>query len=391
MRRWSQNIAVTLALAVACLLGTMQAGADSFNQKLRQAHEHLAAREYEKAVEVLEQLDRPDQDKAMAHRLLGYAYRQLGQNDKARASFVAALSQGGLSPDTLDGLVQIDYEQDRQHTLLVGLGLRVLMSPTNTTWALAYADALTAGGRNDEARNICETILKRSPHNARIYICLGNAHLMDNAEKEAVGAFQSAYWLGSHDSGLAARIAGLWHNLGNTKTSVRWYERAIKADPGNSTSLRMRAAELRFANGDIEKAIGQLETLAQSTDNAVAGKALFMLGHAAIRKDRKAAAVEHFQEAMAKGYVQPDIVAYVAAHFIEQDKAEKAVSLIAEHKANLPFNAAIEHKLAFKLIETNRLDLARHHLRRYMEHRGLDETAKRMLAMLSEAQTAQSQ
>jgi Flp pilus assembly protein TadD len=151
----------------------------------------------------------------------------------------------------------------------------------------------------------------------------------------------------------------------------------------------MRAAELRMAGGDTEKGMAELERLAESPDTGVAGRALFLLGHAALRRDQEVTALKYFREAVKKDYAQPDIIAYVAADLIRQGEPVKAAGLIEEHDSILPFNAAVEETLVTGLIQAGRPDLAERHLLRHLERRGLDEHAQRMLAMLSEAQTAQ--
>lgn len=249
--------------------------------------------------------------------------------------------------------------------------------------ALSFANTLTLSGRHAEARQACLALIEKAPSSERAFLCVGNAWLGSGDHREAFRAYATAYFLGAGEVGLPEQIAELAYGLGETHDSLRWYERAYPSSATNRPpEVRLRIAELRVANNDLDVAAADLEVLTTISDDAIAGKALLLLGRIAAQREQVAAAIGYFRQGFEKGQAPPDAVAYVVAQLINQKKSEEAADLLERHQMILPFDPVRVRSLVFALLRDRHYARAERHLLDYLEHCGLDVTAKTLISQL---------
>lgn len=133
------------------------------------------------------------------------------------------------------------------------LGGAYALEPENVDAALNYGGALIMAGKFRKAIPILETLRDKEPQNAMVWTNLGAAYLgnpvlaTDEHQVQAIAAFKQALELNPHAPSVAYNLALIYRDREEYKKAMRWLERAIKSNPGDSHA---RSLLNRLREGD---------------------------------------------------------------------------------------------------------------------------------------------
>ena len=240
-----------------------QTGADPISA----ATSALRAREFDKALQILEPAIRQSPGRAQLWMLQGLAYSGSGHKQEALASFRTALK---ISPDylpALEGAAQMEYDSGSKAAVpLLEHVLR--LRPDDTTShamlaVLAYrqGDCATAvehfekGGplmssqpaalqehaacllklkQFDRAIPVLQAAVNLNPEDRRARSQLGSAQLMADKPKDAIATLEPLLKTDHPDAKLLRLAASAYEASGNTPEAVRVLREAIVADSRNT-------------------------------------------------------------------------------------------------------------------------------------------------------------
>ena len=263
-----------MSASVCLIAGSLSGQIDA--DPMGTATEALRAREFDRALHILQPAIRQSPGRAQLWMLQGLAYSGAGHKQEALASFRAALK---ISPDYLPALeaaAQIEYDAGRQAAVpLLEHVLR--LRPDDTTShamlaVLAYkqGDCATAvehfekGGplmtsqpsalqehgacllklkQFDRAVAVLQTAVNLNPEDRRVRSQLASAQLTAGRPKDAVTTLEPMLRTDATDAKLLRLAASAYEASGNTPEAVRVLREAIVTDPRN-TDLYLDFANL---------------------------------------------------------------------------------------------------------------------------------------------------
>lgn len=271
---------------------------------LTQAHEAFNAGQYQTVVQLLQPVVAEYPDAADAHRLLGHAFERLNQPDQARKAFAASLTHGGLRPDALAALAQVERNAGRPAAALAPLQLLSLVEPGTQSYQLIYANTLRLLGQHEAAAAVLEAMLAQDPASVEALRLAANVHLARGETQAAANTLTTAYWL-QPDPALARAIGELHLQHGDPESGATWYTLAGAATPDPATALR--EAELLAGAEKYDRARQRLLTL-QRNSAVDTPRLLGLLGRVELALGNDAAAIAAWDQAIAAGLTDADIL-----------------------------------------------------------------------------------
>ena len=157
-----------------------------------------------------------------------------------------------------------------------------------------------------------------------VFMRLGNLYLRQGKHRKAVSVFETAYYLGESNPSLPKTLAGLCYNVGDRSQALCWYERMLKLQENPSGRLLLRRVKFLLAAEEFDQAELAAKSLAKSENHDMVGKALFLLGQVAMRRNPKIAA-GHWEAAVKSGIKEPKILAFLGSYYFNKGQYEKAI------------------------------------------------------------------
>jgi len=289
MKRWARR-AFTVGALVSLVFGTLLAQTNG--DPIGAATSALRAREFDKALQILQLAIQQSPGRAQLWMLQGLAYSGLGNTQGALASFRTALK---ISPDYLPALeaaAQIEYDAGSKGAVpLLEHVLR--LRPDDTTShamlaVLAYrqGDCATAvehfekGGplmssqpaalqehaacllklkQFDRAIAVLQAALNLNPEDRRARSQLASTQLMADQPKDAVATLEPLLKIDPPDAKLLRLAASAYEATGDTPEAVRVLREAIVSDPRN-TDLYLDFATLSMDHQSFQVGVDMINS-----------------------------------------------------------------------------------------------------------------------------------
>lgn len=339
MQRLTYLALLASLLAAGAAIGQApQPGAVSAKPEaaLEAAQQALDAKDYARAVALLEEYLARHPQHLVAQFNLAYGYSLLGRASDAIAAYRKILA---LDPKLFQAYLNLGLlllQEGAPAEAVKALAQAIALRPEHTGARLAYADALARSGDTQQARRHYEATLAREPENAdarlglvRLDLEVGAwataekhlRHLLAHGtERTELRALLAEALLGQNrleaaahelETYLAARpqdaarheqAARIWRELGRNEAALSHYDRAIALGRGSSELQAARARTLA-ALERWEEASALLEQLAAAEPTNAEFR--FELGLMRLRQAEHQAAVRAFAEAVR---LRPDFV-----------------------------------------------------------------------------------
>jgi tetratricopeptide (TPR) repeat protein len=190
--------------------------------------------------------------------VLGNAYIQTRQPDKARESFARLF---GVAPDsaaahllTAQMMVRLEFEE------LAAAELRkaIAKDPRIPKAHFLLGQAAIFRARFDEAGALLERELEVNPGNAMALYRLGDLYARQSKWDEAIAALRKSLWINPAFSGPYILLGKAYLRKGQSATAEGMLQRAIEYDPNNK-SAHYLLAQLFQQAGRAEEAKREFE------------------------------------------------------------------------------------------------------------------------------------
>jgi tetratricopeptide (TPR) repeat protein len=157
------------------------------------------------------------------------AYRG-GKLNEARQMYLEVNAKDARNTDALLGLAAI-AQLKGEDRLATQYYLRVLtLDPRN---AVAHA-GMSALNKDENSESRLKSLLHEQRDSAALHFALGNIYAGQSRWSEAQSAYFNAYTLDSKNSELAFNLAVSLDHLGQNKSAVEFYQRALQLDSAGS-------------------------------------------------------------------------------------------------------------------------------------------------------------
>jgi putative PEP-CTERM system TPR-repeat lipoprotein len=349
----------------------------------------MRVRQYDRAVEVAQELVVRQAENATYLNLLGAAHFSSGDLDAARDAFREALGIDGRFPPARLNLAKLERKEgktEEARALLevlldeqpnhVGAMLELArvfeeqgrnddalrwaerafgLRPTATDVAVYWVDLLLKLGEPAKALAAAEAMEFQVPDDARILIALARSYLANGRHATAQVVLQRASSLAGYDARLLLRIARLQTEAGEPEGAVWSLQKAVEGEP-DYLPARIRLGEALRGLNRSDKAIAVAESLQRDYPQKPYGH--YLRGSIEQGRGDLHAALANYLEALQRKGDSPLLATrvYEARRAVEGDA--EALAFLARWVAENPGEAVGRQVLAAGYFRQRRWDEA---------------------------------
>ena len=234
----------------------------------------LARREFEQAVQLLEQALAASPQATRVHYALAMAYR--GVNDLERARYHLE-QRGDAEPDIPDPLIDALSELSTGHRTLYHYAMSAVrrhrydmavkafrdglaMDADNVNARVSLARALYLKGDRDAARNQLEEALKGAPAHGLANFLMGVLHDEMGSEETAMAHYRKTLSSDPEHEGAHFFLANSLMRAGNYAQAANHFALSLRQAPGNTLARLREVLALAGAGAPHARVKGRLET-----------------------------------------------------------------------------------------------------------------------------------
>jgi tetratricopeptide (TPR) repeat protein len=226
---------------------------------------------------------------------LGFAYQELGQHDKAIASFEEARKLSPNDPAIAGYLIEANIAAKRYGAAVDVAKAALVRHPNHLRITLLEARALRHNGKADQGIALLEEAVKTHADEPLAYI--GLAHMYSDTDRgaQAVNALRDAQTRFPQDNGIAFELGAVFDKQKKFADAESAFRQVLVRDPDNATALNYLGYMLAERGERLDESVGYLKkALEIEPDN---GSYLDSLGWAYFKADKLNLAEDNLKRA----------------------------------------------------------------------------------------------
>jgi tetratricopeptide (TPR) repeat protein len=215
---------------------------------------------------------------------LAFAYQELGQHDKAIASFEEARQLAPKDPAIAAYLVEANIAA-KKYTAAVDAAKGALAeNPGDLRLMRLEAQALRQGGKPDEGIALLEAAVKQHADDPTAYIVLAQMYSDENRGAQAVKVLQDAQKTFPQDNSLSFELGAVLDKQKKFAEAEAAFREVLNRDPENGTALNYLGYMLAERGERLDESVAYLQrALRLEPEN---GSYLDSLGWAYFKADK---------------------------------------------------------------------------------------------------------
>jgi tetratricopeptide (TPR) repeat protein len=215
---------------------------------------------------------------------LGFAYQQLGQMDKAIASFEEARRLAPADPSIAAYLAEANVAAKKFGPAAEIARAAFAEHPDDLRLARIQAQALRLGGKTDQAIAILESVLKQHGDDPSAYVALAGVYSEAGRGDEAVKVLKNAEAMFGGNNTIAFELGAVLDRQKRYADAEAVFKQVLERDPENAPALNYLGYMLAERGERLDESVGLLQrALKIEPDN---GSFLDSLGWAYYKADK---------------------------------------------------------------------------------------------------------
>lgn len=226
---------------------------------------------------------------------LGFAYQELGQHDKAIATFEEARKRSPNDPSAAAYLVEANIAAKKYGAAAEIAKAAVAENPDDDRLIRLEAQALRHTGKGDEAVALLEAAVKKHTDNPSSYIALAQMYGDTDRGAQAVKVLQEAQAKFPGDGTIQFELGATFDKQKRFPEAEATFEQLIKREPDNAAALNYLGYMLAERGERLDESVDLLKkAIALEPDN---GSFLDSLGWAYFKADKLDLAEDNLRRA----------------------------------------------------------------------------------------------
>jgi tetratricopeptide (TPR) repeat protein len=215
---------------------------------------------------------------------LGFAYQELGQADKAIATFEEARKQSPDDPAVASYLIEANLSAKKYAAAADAAKAALVQNPDDLRLTRLHAQALRHTGKTDQGIALLENALKAHADEPVAYISLAQLYADVDRGPQAVKVLQDAQAKFPEDDSIAFELGTVYDKQKKFAEAEAVFQSVLARDPQNATALNYLGYMLAERGERLDESVNYLKKALQlEPDN---GSYLDSLGWAYYKSDK---------------------------------------------------------------------------------------------------------
>ncbi len=194
---------------------------------------------------------------------LGFAYQEIGQHDKAIASFEEARKLSPDDPAVAGYLVEANIAAKRYAAAVDAAKSALSQHPNDLRLTRLQAQALRQNGKADQGIALLEEAVKHHEDDPVAYISLAQAYSDADRGVQAVKVLQDAQAKFPSDDGIAFELGSTFDKQKKFAEAESAFRQVLARDPENAIALNYLGYMLAERGERLDESVGYLKRALQ--------------------------------------------------------------------------------------------------------------------------------
>lgn len=194
---------------------------------------------------------------------LGFAYQELGQYDKAIATFEEARRQSPHDPAMAGYLIDANIAAKKYSTAVDLAKSALAEHPGDLRLSRLQAQALHHSGKNDQAVVVMEDAVRQHADEATAYVALAQVYGEVDRGAQAIKVLQDAQAKFPSDTSIAFEMGATYDKLKKFPEAEAAFKQLLAKDPDNSAALNYLGYMLAERGERLDESVNYLKKALQ--------------------------------------------------------------------------------------------------------------------------------
>jgi tetratricopeptide (TPR) repeat protein len=194
---------------------------------------------------------------------LGFAYQEIGQHDKAIASFEEARKLAPDDPATAGYLIEANIAAKRYPAAIDAAKSALSRHPNDLRLTRLEAQALRQSGNADQGIALLEDAIKHHEDDPVAYISLAQAYSDADRGAQALKVLQDAQVKFPSDDGIAFELGSVFDKQKKFAEAESAFRQVLARDPENAIALNYLGYMLAERGERLDESVGYLKRALQ--------------------------------------------------------------------------------------------------------------------------------
>ena len=218
------------------------------------AHIHNQREEFSLAGSAYEVATRKFDNYLRAWKYLGHL-RYRGSDFAGAAQALTRMIHLGGADEASYGMLAICYSNTEDYIAAESaFRMAAMLAPHKPEWQMGMADTFFRQGRFGEAAALLETLIKKEPDRAELWLAQGEAFARMGRTDKAIENLEMVDMLGGSNAASLNNLGDIYSTKQVYGLAVRCYLRALEVDGGETADRALRAMQFLAQNGVLDQA-----------------------------------------------------------------------------------------------------------------------------------------
>ena len=194
---------------------------------------------------------------------LGFAYQELGQHDKAIASFEEARKLAPDDPAAAGYLIEANIAAKKYPAAIDAAKSALTQHPNDLRLTRLQAQALRQSGKADQGIALLEEAIKHHEDDPVAYISLAQAYSDADRGAQALKVLQDAQGKFPSDDGIAFELGSVFDKQKKFAEAESAFRQVLARDPENAIALNYLGYMLAERGERLDESVGYLKRALQ--------------------------------------------------------------------------------------------------------------------------------
>ena len=277
----------------------LQEAIESISEKAEAYHNLGAAygnkKEYDKAIEFLQKSIEIDPNEYKTYLGMGIIYGNKKEHDKAIEFLQKSIE---INPQDAEAYYNlgIAYSNKKEYDKAIEFYHKAIeINPQDDKLYFRMGNSYTKQAEYDKAMEYYQKAVKINPQNDEAYFGIGHIYVFKNEDKKALESYQQAININPENDDAYYMIGSFYHDNREYEKALELYQKAIKINPNND--------EVYFSMGNIYRHQRKYSKAIESYKKSIAinsknGKVYHNMGYAYENKGEYSKAIESYKKSV---------------------------------------------------------------------------------------------